>query len=100
MGIPIKRLLREIDSRDITDYLAYYQIEPFGTEQDYIQAGIVASTIANVNRSKNTQPFKPYDFVPSSFKSKIHKKQSAEDIKFIFEQMAAVKKPKKEKPNV
>ena len=98
MGIPIKRLLKEIDSRDITDYIAYYQIEPFGTEQDFLQAGIVASTVANVNRGKNTQPFKPQDFVPSSFKAKIVKKQSAEDMKFIFGQMA-VKKPKKEKPN-
>lgn len=98
MGIPIKRLLKEIDSKDITDYIAYYQIEPFGTEQDYIQAGIIASTIANVNRGKNTQPFKPHDFVPSSFKAKIAKKQSAEDMKFIFNQMA-LKKPKKEKSN-
>lgn len=96
MGIPIKRLLKEVDSKDITDYIAYYQIEPFGVEQDFLQSGIVASTIANVNRGKNTQPFKPSDFVPSSFKAKISKKQSAEDIKFIFEQMAA-KKSKKEK---
>lgn len=94
MRIPIKRLLKEIDSQDITEYKAYYQIEPFGSEQDFLQAGIISSVIANVNRSKNSQPFKASDFIPSSFKAKIPKKQSAKDMKYIFEQMA-IKKPKK-----
>ena len=86
--------MKEIDSQDITEYKAYYQIEPFGVEQDYIQSGIISSVIANVNKGKGSSPFKPSDFVPSSFKAKISKKQKTEDIKFIFEQMATKKSKK------
>lgn len=95
LGKTVKQLKKELDSKEFTDWKAYYQIEPFGTEQDYVQAGIISSVIANVNRSKNSSPFKPYDFVPSSFKAQLHKKQSIEDIKGIFEKMAT-KKSKKE----
>lgn len=95
LGKTVKQLKKEIDSKELTDWKAYYQIEPFGVEQDYIQAGIISSVIANVNRGKNSTPYKPSDFVPSSFKAQIQKKQSVEDIKFMFQQMAK-KKPKKE----
>ena len=39
---------------------------PFGDERADLQAGIVASTIANVNRGKNTSAYKPEDFMPYS----------------------------------
>ena len=46
--------------------MAFYELEPFGPERNDVGAGIVASTIANVNRDpkKRKKPFSPSDFVP------------------------------------
>lgn len=43
--------------------MAYYSLEPFGEERADLRAGIISSTIANVNRGKH-KPFKPTDFMP------------------------------------
>lgn len=46
--------------------MAYYELEPFGQERGDLQAAIVASTVANVNRDpKKSKPFKPADFLPN-----------------------------------
>ncbi|HYF94418.1 MAG TPA: DUF4035 domain-containing protein [Symbiobacteriaceae bacterium] len=45
--------------------MAYYRMEPWGTEVDDARAGIVASTIANANRDPKRQrrPFSIHDFM-------------------------------------
>ena len=58
-------LLAEMSSRQLAEWIAYYQVEPWGEERADLRAGIVASTIANVNRSpKRTKPYTPHDFMP------------------------------------
>ena len=47
------------------EWMAYSTLEPWGEERDDLRMGIVASTIANVNRGKNSKPLKPQDFIPS-----------------------------------
>lgn len=44
--------------------MAYATIEPFGAQADYLGHAITASTIANVNRGKNSKPYKAEDFLP------------------------------------
>jgi hypothetical protein len=46
--------------------MAYAKIEPFGEERADLRAGIVASTIANVNRDpkRRVKPFTPDEFMP------------------------------------
>ena len=46
--------------------MAYFSMEPWGTETEDWRAGMIASTIANVNRDpkKQKKPFEPKDFVP------------------------------------
>lgn len=46
-------------------------MSPFGDERADLQAGIIASTIANVNRGRNTTAFKPEDFMPYSKRESI-----------------------------
>ena len=60
--------------------------DPFGNERLDLHAGIVASTIANVNRGKNTHPFKPTDFMP------LHKKppQTVEEQKQMAKAIAGM----------
>lgn len=72
-------LLQELDSHQIAEWMAYSQIEPFGEQEAFWRSGMMASTIANVNRGKNTKGFKPEDFMP-----KIKQKQSAEEIKEVM----------------
>ena len=52
-----------MSSSEFTEWLAYYETHPFGDIRDDFRTGIVASTIANVNRSQSTA-FTPADFMP------------------------------------
>ena len=62
--IDVDKMLFEISSHLFSEWLAFYRLEPTGDERADLQAGIIASTIANANRGKNTKPFKPTDFMP------------------------------------
>ena len=59
----VAELLARIDSAELTEWMAYSQIEPFGEERADLRAGIVASTTANVWSGKG-KSFKPSDFMP------------------------------------
>ena len=61
----VKELLERIDSKELSEWAAYHSLEPFGYLRSDLQAGIVASTMANCNRTKNSQKaFTPIDFMP------------------------------------
>jgi hypothetical protein len=53
-----------MSARTFAEWQAYCSLEPFGPQADFWRAGMIASMIANVNRKKNAQPFKPEDFMP------------------------------------
>ena len=40
------------------------EYDTFGNERTDLQAGTITAMIGNVNRGKNTPPFKPSDFMP------------------------------------
>jgi flagellar basal body rod protein FlgC len=54
-----------MDSAEMTEWVAYAQLDPFGNVRSDLQAGVVASTVANVNRDKKKKkaPYEPHDFV-------------------------------------
>lgn len=55
----------QISARKMREWMVYAELEPFGPPADFWQAGIVASTIANVNRTKKSQKaLEPSDFMP------------------------------------
>ena len=58
-------LLDRISSREITEWMAFGQLEPFGAEAGYIGHAITASTVANVNRNKGQKAYEVSDFMPS-----------------------------------
>ena len=57
---------------EFVDWLAYYQVEPFGGLRDDLHAALVASLIANANRDpkKRRKPFSPGEFIPDWWKGK------------------------------
>lgn len=61
----VRQLLSEIDSAELTEWQAYYQLEPFGSLVDDERHGVAVSTLANINRDSKTRPdpYKPSDFI-------------------------------------
>ena len=52
-----------MSSRELTEWIAFSMLEPFGGDADYLGHAITAATIANANRGKG-KPAKPADFLP------------------------------------
>lgn len=59
----VAELLTRISSREMSEWIAYYGIEPWGAERDNLHAGIVASTTANLWRGEADEPLKASDFM-------------------------------------
>ncbi|WP_042297113.1 phage tail assembly protein T [Paraburkholderia bannensis] len=64
----VSRAQREIDSVEFAHWMAYYNIEPFGTPIENLRMGIVASTMANIHRDPKRPAFAPADFIPGGRK--------------------------------
>lgn len=62
----VDELLRRISSRELTEWMAFFSLEPWGTEVEDWRAGMVASVIANANRDpkRRRKPYEPQDFMP------------------------------------
>lgn len=59
-------MLGELTSTQLSEWMAYDLIEPFGEEREDFRMGILASTIANIYKSpKRKKPYKAQDFMPS-----------------------------------
>lgn len=66
----VRELLERMSSRELTEWMAYAQIEPFGEERGDIRQAITSSLIANANRDpkKQSKAYEPEDFMPFSEK--------------------------------
>lgn len=58
-----RELLARMDSRELSEWMAYSQVEPFGEERADLRAALVAMTMANLWRGKDSKAFKLEDFV-------------------------------------
>ena len=84
LGMTVRELLARIDSHELSEWIEYYKTDPFGNARSDLQSGIVAATIANVNRGKNTQSYQPSDFMPLQEKPK----QEESDMQEVMNIMA------------
>lgn len=60
----VRRAMEEVSSAEFVEWIAYYDMEPFGDRMDDLRAGTIAAVTANCNRAKDTDPYAPLDFVP------------------------------------
>ena len=60
----MRELLGRTTSAELAMWAAYYQIDPWDDMRADLRSGVVASTIANVNRRKGAKAFTPKDFMP------------------------------------
>ena len=84
LGMTVRELLARIDSHELSEWIEYYKTDPFGNARSDLQSGIIAATIANVNRGKNTQSYQPSDFMPLQEKPK----QEESDMQEVMNIMA------------
>lgn len=64
MGIPVAELQQRIDSREFAHWLAFYGLEPFGSEVESFRTAVVAKTVADVNRPKGKAGYPIRNFMP------------------------------------
>lgn len=62
------REIERFDFMEIMEWTAYARIEPIGDDRDDYRSGIIASTLANINRVKNGKFYTPQDFMPFMIK--------------------------------
>ncbi len=75
----VAELLSRISSAELTEWMLFFEYEPWGTEVDLMGHGITASTVANVYRDtkKRASPFTPKEFMP---KFEPRKRETKKDI--------------------
>lgn len=66
LGRSVRELLATVSSEELTMWMAFDRSEPIGDWRQDLGFGVIASTIANVNRTKNHPAFAPIDFMPLS----------------------------------
>lgn len=54
----------ELSAYEVALWHAEFCRSPWDEYRADVQSGIIAATIANVNRDKHTKPFAPADFMP------------------------------------
>lgn len=59
-----------MSARTFAEWQAYSSLEPFGSYVEFWRAGMIASMIANVNRTKSQKAFTPEDFMPDGMAEK------------------------------
>jgi len=59
-------LLASIPARLLVEWMAYERLEPFERDRIDLAAGVVASTLANLNRDpkRRRKAYTPQDFMP------------------------------------
>jgi hypothetical protein len=72
----------------MSEWIAFAQTEPFGDMRGDMQAAIVASTVANVQRQRK-KAYKVTDFMPVFER----KEQSPEEMRTVFESMFRLRPP-------
>ena len=56
-------MLNRMSSRELTEWMVYYDLEPFGEERDDYRHAMVATVIANRHRNKREQVHKIQEFL-------------------------------------
>lgn len=89
----VRELLARVDSRELTEWAAFFDVEPWGCAEEDWRMGTVAAVIANVNRDakKYPKPFEASDFAPRLRRQEqVEVEQTPEDHARVLAQWANV----------
>jgi hypothetical protein len=59
-------MLAEMDASEILEWRQFYEIEPWGASRDDLRAGIIASTVYNMQRGRGSKHLGPRAFMPDT----------------------------------
>jgi len=60
----VRELENRLSARELSEWIAYYSIEPFGTQREDYRAGLIAATTANCAGAGKKKALQPTDFIP------------------------------------
>lgn len=82
----VGEMLARMTSRELNEWMAFYEAEPFGMKREDDRAAIVAATVANVHRGKGQRAYRLSDFTPKYQK----RATSVQQMKQVMHQIAAM----------
>lgn len=65
--MPVCELLKRMPSSELTEWMAFDQLEPFGEPRADMRAALVCATTANSRRGRDDRPFGLDDFMLGPF---------------------------------
>ena len=89
-----REMLNRMDAKELSEWMAYDQIQPIGPQRTDLGLGIIAATIANCHRDpkKRSSAYEPSDFAPFLKDGEEKKKQSKAELLFGVQQLHAMVK--------
>jgi len=69
MGCSVKQLLATFDSKELSEWQAYFRIEPFGPWAENLNTGRIITQIRGLFRKKGSAPEKPEDLSLGDYKA-------------------------------
>ena len=63
LGKTLKQLNAELGPGEISWWMAYYSIAPFGPDRDDLRQGITSAILSNQWKGKDDKPSQPHDFM-------------------------------------
>jgi len=87
----VGELLQRMSSRELSEWMAFFSLEPWGTEVEDWRAAMIAATVANGYRDpkRRRKPYEPSDFMPRHEAPKAQE-QSWEEQARILEMWARI----------
>ena len=64
----VAELGERMSSRELGEWIAFARCEPFGDARADLRAGIIASAVVNVHRSKKDDALRPDAFMPDFYR--------------------------------
>jgi len=85
-GMTVEEMLARMDSREVAEWQAFYNLEPFGAKRKDLRAAIIASTNYNMLRRKG-RPKSVTDFIPDFTKGKTSQDALNKKIMDVFKKV-------------
>lgn len=81
---------------ELTEWMAFYQLEPWGSRMEDMRAGEICAVVANVMAGTKGKSFKPSDFFPPRTQQE-QRMLVAEKVKSVMTGFKTVDKRKSKK---
>lgn len=74
-------MLARMPSYEVTEWMAYHTLDPFGEERADLRIGVLCCLIANLFRRRGGRRWKPDDFMPKFGKERTSQEDMLQKVK-------------------